>query len=155
MNLARTLLIASVVVLAMVAALQHRTVAQLRDEHLALEKQIAQTTIAAAANPSAAADTSSTAALTDEERAEVLRSRGELARSRSHTTELAAAQTENRAARFDLERFNTKKASATADYWPREAWKFAGFASPDAALQSSLLTLKRVDNQWKVARFSP
>ena len=28
-------------------------------------------------------------------------------------------------------------AAATADYWPREAWAFAGYASPDAALQSS------------------
>jgi hypothetical protein len=25
---------------------------------------------------------------------------------------------------------------ATADYWPRDSWAFAGYASPDAALRS-------------------
>ena len=29
-------------------------------------------------------------------------------------------------------------AAASADYWPRDSWAFTGYASPDAALQTSL-----------------
>jgi hypothetical protein len=35
--------------------------------------------------------------------------------------------------------------AATADYWPRDSWAFAGYASPDAALQTLLWAASQGD----------
>ena len=37
------------------------------------------------------------------------------------------------------------EAAATADYWPRDSWALAGYASPDAALQTFVWAASRGD----------
>ncbi len=83
----------------------------------------------------------STQSLPDAQLRELLRLRGEVGVLRQQTEELETVRDENRQAHAALERSlktqGTGTAAATADYWPRESWTFTGYASPDAALQSS------------------
>jgi hypothetical protein len=72
---------------------------------------------------------------------ELLRLRAELSALRQLTNELEHARKENTEAHAALDHYLTNAAApkvATADFWPRESWKSAGFATPDDAVRSSL-----------------
>jgi hypothetical protein len=69
--------------------------------------------------------------LPDDQSLELLRLRGEAGLLRRQTRELEAVRNENLQARGGVP-------AATAGYWPRGSWAFAGYASPDAALQTHL-----------------
>jgi hypothetical protein len=80
----------------------------------------------------------------DDRLKELLRLRGEVGVLRQQGKELETLRNENRQVRAALEsrlkpqRVAPAAGPATADYWPRDSWAFAGYASPDAALQSSV-----------------
>src|SRR5437667_890534 len=80
--------------------------------------------------------------LTDDQSRELLRLRGQVGVLRQQSRELETVREENRQARAALEgglkSQSGAKAGATADYWPQDSWAFKGYASADAALQSSL-----------------
>lgn len=71
---------------------------------------------------------------------ELLRLRGQVGVLRQSTRELDSVRNENRQFRAALENSQKIQSSgpASADYWPRDSWAFAGYASPDAALQTSI-----------------
>ena len=89
--------------------------------------------------------------LPDERLKELLRLRGEAGVLRQQGKEIEALRHENRLARAKLESTlktqngGASRAAATADYWPRDSWAFAGFASPDAALQTSVWAASKGD----------
>src|ERR1039457_2005963 len=90
------------------------------------------------------AQASGSQSLTDDQLRELLRLRGEAGVLREQRKELETLREENRRVRAALEsRLKAQSAgaagtAATADYWPRDSWAFAGYASPDAPLQTSV-----------------
>jgi len=67
--------------------------------------------------------------------------RTELGVLRQLTNELQRAHSDNTEAHAALDRYLASEAApkvATADFWPRDSWNFAGFGSPDDAFRSSL-----------------
>ncbi len=137
----------AVVALAIWLAVEHQARLRLGDEHKALEQQLDQMAGLAADNErlsNLVAQAGRSGSLPDEQSQELLRLRGEVGVLRQQTNGLEAARQENRQARAALESSLTNQsagaavAAATADYWPRGSWAFAGYASPDAALQTSL-----------------
>jgi len=132
--------VAAVVAWAIWLAVEHQARLRLGDEHKALEQQLDQTAGLAADNErlsNLVAQAGRSGSLPDEQSRELLRLRGEAGVLRQQTNGLDAARQENRQARAALESSLTNQ-SAGADYWPRGSWAFAGYASPDAALQTSL-----------------
>jgi hypothetical protein len=78
--------------------------------------------------------------LASDSASELLRLRIELSALRQLTNELDRAGDENTKAHAALDHYLTNAAVpkvATADFWPRDSWKFSGFATPDDALRSS------------------
>ena len=133
--------------LAIWLAVGHQARLRLGDEHKALEQQLDQMAGLVAENERLAklvAHASRPQSLTDDQSRELLRLRGEAGVLRRQTKELETLREENRQARAALESgLKTQSAgatgaAATADYWPRDSWAFAGYASPDAALQTSV-----------------
>jgi hypothetical protein len=139
--MAPILAIAAVVGLATWLAVEHQGRLRLAEERKALESQAEQMARLIAENEQLANQvaraTAAPAPAGDQSR-ELLHLRGEVGVLREQTRDLEAVRAENRQARAALESSRAAKAAATADYWPREAWAFAGFTSPDGALQSSL-----------------
>ena len=84
------------------------------------------------------AQANSPQSLPDDQSLELLRLRGEAGLLRRQTRELEAVRNENLQARGG-------GAAPTAGYWPRGAWAFAGYASPDAALQTYLWSANNGD----------
>ena len=124
-------------------ALEHQTRLELGEERQALQQQLDRVTdllaenerqagVIAAANPARtpASDPST----------ELLRLRAEVGALRQVTNELERASNENTEAHAALDHYQSEAApkAATADFWPRDSWNFAGFGSPDDALRSSL-----------------
>lgn len=79
---------------------------------------------------------------------ELLRLRGEIGVLRQETQELEAAREENRLAR-------AANAGPTADYWPQDSWTFAGYASPEATLQTFLWGAKTGNLEAVLAGLTP
>jgi hypothetical protein len=142
-----TLCIAAVIGLAIWLAVEHQARLNLGEDHKALEQQLDQmagliarneqlSNLVARANPAQS--------LADDQSRELLRLRGAVGVLRRQTRELEVVRDENRQARAALESglktqsAGVANAAATADYWPRDSWAFIGYASPDAALQTSL-----------------
>lgn len=134
--------IAAVIGLAIGVAVQRQTLLRLRVEHQALEKRFDMLTRLIATNRRlsghvARSDTPKFSL--DEQTRELLRLRGEATVLGQQIGGLAKVREENRQAHAALER-SVKAAAAkpvaTADYWPRDSWSFAGYATPASALQS-------------------
>src|SRR5438309_8551332 len=131
--------IGAVVGLAIWVAVEHQTRLRLREERKALELQLNQMAELTARNKQLSnlvAKANPPQSLPDEQLRELLRLRGQVGILRQQARELETVREENHQARAALEGSRAAKATATADYWPREAWAFTGYASPDAALQS-------------------
>lgn len=102
---------------------------------------------------------------------EVHKLRGELAPLRAGTKDLERLRAENLQLRGDNQQLRTANASAaanaaaanpaatprpaTADQFPREAWSFAGYASPEAALVSSIWAMREGNPQTYLQSLSP
>jgi hypothetical protein len=129
--------------LGLIAAHQHRI--RLREDHLALERQVEEMARMVAAKTQLSnllAHARSRPALTADESLELLRLRGQVGVLRPQIANLPRIRDENRQAHVALESIrrgeNPPKSSATADYWPQDSWAFKGYATPDASLQTSL-----------------
>jgi hypothetical protein len=126
--------------------LEHQSALRLREENSNLRQQLGQMTSLAAENERLSrllAETDRQRTLSDDQLRELLRLRGEVGVLREQSKELEILRNQNRQASSSLES-NSKAQSAapvgtvaTADYWPRDSWAYAGYASPDASLQSS------------------
>src|SRR5205809_68536 len=137
--------IAALAGLAVWAAIEHQRRAGLGREYAALEQQLEEMAQLVASNDQLSnrlAQAKSPHSLTDGQSRELLRLRGEMGVLRQQNRELETVREENRQARAALDSSlksrNAAKAAATADYWPQDSWAFKGYASADAALQSSL-----------------
>jgi hypothetical protein len=137
--------IAAIASLAVWVVVEHQTQAGLRREHQALEQQLDEMARLIAVNEQLSnllAQAKSQQSLTEGESRELLRLRGEVGVLRRQSSELETVREENHQARAALERSlkgqNAARAVATADYWPQDSWAFKGYASADAALQTSL-----------------
>jgi hypothetical protein len=128
------LCLAAVGSLAIWLAVEHQSRLRLGEEHTALEQQLKQLAGLIAQNEQLsilAARANRPPSLPDDQSRELLRLRGEVGLLRQQSKQLETVRQENRQAR-------AAGGAATADYWPRDSWAFTGYASPDAALQSSL-----------------
>jgi hypothetical protein len=128
----------------MVVAHQDRL--RLQEENKTLRQQLAQMASIGAENErlsNLVSGLSLSQSVSGDQLRELLRLRGEVGILRQQSKELEIQRNENRQVSTPLESsFKAPSAApaaagATADYWPRESWAFAGYASPDAALQSS------------------
>ena len=124
----------------------HQDRLRLREENKTLRQQLAQMASLGAENErlsNLVSEVSRPRSVSDDQLGELLRLRGELGVLREQSKELEALRNANRKVSTPLDSSLKAQsaapagAAATADYWPREAWVFAGYASPDAALQSS------------------
>ena len=133
--------VAAVIGLAIWLAVEHQARLKLGEEHKALEQQLKQMAGLVAENAQLSnlvAQANSAPSLSDDQSRELLRLRGEAGLLRQQSQELETTRKENRQARAALESSLKNPSAATADYWPRDSWAFAGYASPDAVLQTSL-----------------
>lgn len=152
--------VAAVVGLAIWLAVEHQARLRLAEEHKALEQQLHPMAGLIAENErlsNLVARANHAQPLPNDQSRELLRLRGEAGVLRQQSKEFEAVRNENRQARAALESsLKTQSAgaagaAATADYWPRDSWAFTGFASPDAALQSSLWAANNGDLQALLA----
>jgi hypothetical protein len=137
--------IAIVIGLAVGLIFEHQRRIGLRKDRRALEQRLQEMARLAGNNEQLSnllVRANSRRSLSDGQSRELLRLRGQVGVLRQQTGELETVRDENRQAHAALE--NTlknaaaSKPAATADYWPQDSWAFKGFASADAALQSSL-----------------
>ena len=135
----------AVVLLGLTAGLvmEHQTKLELREDQQALQQQLDRVTdlLAGQERQASLPVTASPAPSLAADPTEVLRLRAEVGALRQLTNELEPASKENLAAHAAWDRYLADAAApkvATADFWPRDSWSFAGFASPDDALRSSL-----------------
>jgi hypothetical protein len=133
--------IAAVVGMAIGVVVQRQARLRLGEEHQALEQQLDLMTRLIATNArlsNIVARMTPPPVSLDEESRELLHLRGQVTMLRQQIGELEKVRDENRQAHAALERSVKTGTAATADYWPRDSWSFAGYATPDAALQSCL-----------------
>ena len=139
-------LLSTAAVLAVWLAVEHQRRLRLGDEHGALEQRVSQMAALRESNvrmSDLVARATSARSAPDDEFGELLRLRGEVGVLRQQTAELETVRSENRQAHAALEGTRTRSArapdsGATADYWPRDSWEFRGYATADAALQTTL-----------------
>jgi hypothetical protein len=127
---------------------------RLREENKTLRQQMAQMTSLGAENEhlsNLVSEASHSRSGSADQLRELLRLRGEVGVLRRQAKELETLRSEKRQSSASMES-NLKAQSAeaagtvaSADYWPRDAWAFAGYASPDAALQSSFWAANKGD----------
>ena len=123
---------ASVIGLAAWLAVEHQARLRAGEEYKALEEQADQMAGVIADNErmsNLVAQANRPQSLPDDQSLELLRLRGEAGLLRRQTKELETVRNENLQARGS-------GGATTAGYWPRGSWAFAGYASPDAALQT-------------------
>lgn len=125
-------------------ALEHQNRLELREEQQALQQQMDRMTDLLAEKgrqPSLLVTATPAPSPASDDAAELLRLRAEFGALLQLTNELERARGENTEAHAALDRYLANEAApkvATADFWPRDSWSFAGFGSPDDALRSSL-----------------
>jgi hypothetical protein len=147
-----TRILANFFALALIAGLatgligQREVRIQAQAEHVVLEQQLQTLRSIAAENiqlSNLVARARALKALPADESRELLRLRAEVSALRQKTAELGSVLNENQQAHAAPDRNSRSRSAsalkATPDYWPRDSWSFAGFATPDAALQSSIL----------------
>jgi type II secretory pathway component PulJ len=144
-NITSLIGIASVIGLSAWVVLEHQKQVGLRRERQALEQRLEQMAQLVSSNEQLSnllAQANSRRSLTDDQSRELLRLRGQIGVLRQQTSDVETVREQNRQAHATLEstlkNSAALKPAATADYWPQDSWAFMGFASADAALQSSL-----------------
>jgi cell division protein FtsB len=155
----------AVLAMALVAGIvvQSMRVSKLKAQNEALRQQVSELKaqadqLSSQASPPAAPATS------DEDRSELLRLRNqaaqlkqvtnEMQRLRAQVQQLQAANQQIRATPAATPAPDTNAAAATGPV-PRESWAFAGYATPEATLQSALFAMSQGDYQTFLASMSP
>ena len=132
----------------------HQDRLRLREENKTLRQQLAQMASLGAENErlsNLVSGLNLSRSVSSDQLRELLRLRGEVGVLRQQSKALETQHNENRQVSTPLESSLKPQsaapaaAAATADYWPRESWAFAGYASPDAALQSSFWAANQGD----------
>lgn len=143
-RLANLLLPAVVVALALWLATEHQRLRARTAEHQRLEQQVRQMANLAVRNEQLSnqlAAGNSSEPLPHDEFMELLRLRGQVGVLKQKQTDLDKARKENQQSHAVLTRYlqtlTETNPVATEDYWPRGSWTNAGYASPDAALQTT------------------
>ena len=152
-----------ILVLAAALAMQSMRVSRLGAQHAALQQQLtaAQAQVEALEQRKPQA---STAPAPDEVQTELLRLRNqaaqlkqatnELQKLRAQAQQLQAAQ-QARSAEAAPAATPTPTPNVASAPVPRESWAFAGYATPEAALQSAIFSMSQGDVQTFLASLSP
>ena len=127
--------------LAIWLAAQHQALLKRGGEHQMLERQLQQMAEVATRNEQLSnllVQASAPEPLPQDQFLELLRLRGQVGTLSRDQSDLDKAREENRHAHAVLDRYveTLTNPIATADYWPRGSWTNAGYASPEAALQT-------------------
>ena len=134
--------------------MEHQARLRLRDENKTLRQQLAQMASLSAENERLAnlvSRVTHSRTGSDDQLRELLRLRGEVGVLREQSKELDILRNQSRQPRTSLDSSlkaqsaAPAEAVANADYWPRDSWAFAGYATPDAALQSSFWAANKGD----------
>jgi hypothetical protein len=132
----------------------HQDRFRLREENKSLRQQLAQMASLGAENERLAnlvSGVTHSRSGSDDQLRELLRLRGEVGVLRGQSKELETLRNQSRQTSTSLESSlkaqsaAPAEAVANADYWPRDSWAFAGYATPDAALQSSFWAANKGD----------
>jgi RNA polymerase sigma factor (sigma-70 family) len=125
--------------------IQHQAVVRLREENRSLQQQADQAAEQRAENERLSrmvAQANAAHAPTNNQLSELLRLRGEVGLLRGQSNELARLREENRRLRAGLIAGQGAKAAkpppevSPEDIFPKESWAFAGYATPEATLQT-------------------
>ncbi len=158
----------AVLVLALAAgiAVQSMRVSKLKAQNEALRQQVA--TLQAQADHLSSQATPPTApAPTDEDRGELLRLRNQAAQLKQVTNELQRLRTQVQQLQASQQvraapavpaptaDSNVAATAAVTGPGPRESWAFAGYATPEATLQSAIFAMSQGDYQTFLASMSP
>jgi hypothetical protein len=137
--------------------IEHRATAGLRVDNRALHHQAEQLTGVSEENQrfSNLLARASCPALTEAQMRELLRLRGGVGVLRQRTNELARMHAENSRLHSGTNLPASDPSQPVPDYLPRASWAFAGYADPDAALQSCLWTWSRGDPKTVMASITP
>ena len=142
---------------AIIGVIEHRATAKLREENRVLRQDVEQLArvgdeylrlsnlLARAGSP----------ALPEAQMRELLRLRGEVGVLRQQTNELGKLHTENSTLRSGTNLPARDPSQPAPDYLPRASWAFAGYADPDAALQSCLWAWSSGDPKTVMASITP
>jgi hypothetical protein len=143
---------------------QSMRVSKLKAQNEALRKQVAELQ-AQADQLSSQASRPAAPVTTDEDRSELLRLRNqaaqlkqvtnELQRLRTQVQQLQAANQQIRATPAAAAPAPDTNAAAATGPVPRESWAFAGYATPEATLQSAVFAMSQGDYQTFLASMSP
>jgi type II secretory pathway component PulJ len=128
---------------ALLFVLQYRETARLHAENQALAQQLAQGQELQTANEKLSRDIEQASAAAKDSTSELLKLRSEVTALRRQTNEVERLREQNRqlAARQEsadaARRRKTPPDVPPQDIHPRENWQFAGYATPDAAIEST------------------
>jgi len=142
--IANSFALALVAGLAIGLAAQREARIKAETEHTALEHQLETLRGIVAENAQLSdlvARASAPKSLPDDESGELLRLRADVSELRRQCADLGSVLNENRQVHTAPNRNSHTPVAEeikTPDYWPRNSWVFAGYTTPDAALQSSL-----------------
>lgn len=138
--------------------LQQQAHKRLNNENLALRQQLEQLNQLAAANQRLNNATNQSAAgLSPEQFSELLRLRGEVNRLRQEQREWQNAESARSPRREISEAVTNETFTASSDdsTIPRESWAFAGYATPENALQTTMWAMSRGDVAAYLASVTP
>ncbi len=139
--------------------IQHQSRVRLRQQHQALQQQADQLAAENLRLSNLVAGAKDAQSLTADQLQELLRLRGEVGRLRNQLREAEQASQESRQLRASAKPpadASARDSSAQpAQRVPRESWAFAGYATPEAALQTMVWAWSNHDMETLLASFSP
>jgi hypothetical protein len=146
-----------------IAVINWRRAALFQAENESLRARHAEVEAEAAANAQAAGTATQGMELLKQRTTELMKLRNEVTQLReaSQTAEKLAAENQRLKADVQAMRGQARSAGpqdgaeATADQFPRESWKFAGYASPESALVSAIWAMKEGQPQTYLESLSP
>jgi hypothetical protein len=148
--------------MATLLAVQHQAQVKLHEEYGSLRERVDQLSgLAAENNRLSNMVAHANSSLANDQLKELLRLRSEVGLLRRQTNELARLREENRrlrgtlAAGEDFQATNSPPATAPENIFPKESWAFAGYATPEAALQSFTWAMSTGDVRTFQASMSP
>lgn len=151
-----------VLALAILWAIQHRAGVRLREENVSLQQQVERLPQLESENERLSnLVVHANSSLADEQLKDLLRLRSEVLRLRQQTNEIVALQDENQQLRAGLKTGNVSQATnpppevPPQDIHPKESWTFAGYATPEATIQSMAWAVNNGDMKTFLASLAP
>jgi hypothetical protein len=139
--------------------LQHQSQVRLREDNQAFRQQVDQLAAENERLANLVARANSSQALAIDQPSEILRLRGEVGVLRQQKSEAERVQEENRQLRAGLTNAQdaqaTKPATPFSTPVPKESWAFAGYATPEAAMQTMVWAWSNRDGETVLASSTP